>query len=149
MYLRFTTLLLVLGISLSPVSPSDQPTLGVERTDEGIAAQEPAGPPKSIGLTERARSDVALIQVMVDGPEEMIRTLAKDDFSVIVDGRPIMLIAADSQCRIGTGEIRRTARDRRRFALRPPISSTSTSTTSRSSGVRTRSTSRRRWSRSS
>lgn len=39
MYLRFTALLLILGISLGPARASDEPMLGVEGSDESIAAR--------------------------------------------------------------------------------------------------------------
>lgn len=65
-----------------------------------VPAQEPSESPRSIGLTERTRSDIALVQVMVDGPDHLIPTLTAEDFRLIVDGTPVDLIAVDNQCRV-------------------------------------------------
>jgi len=69
-----------------------------------LAAREPVEAPKSIGLIERARSDIALIQVMVDGPDRAIQALTAEEFRLVVDGTEVELIAADNQCRLAEAE---------------------------------------------
>lgn len=63
-----------------------------------LHAQEPANDPKDLGLTERASTRLAQLDVTVTGPEEAISRLTADDFELVVGGRPYDEFLVDSIC---------------------------------------------------
>lgn len=77
----------VIGLALIPVALALLPA--------GIAADDD---PQSSEIVERARTRLAQIDVSVDGPREVVRSLGPSDFELIVDGKPVQDLIVDHIC---------------------------------------------------
>ena len=71
--------------------------IAVALATAGLAA-DPPGEPNDLGLTERATTRLAQIDVTVSGSEKMIRGLTAADFQVMLNGRPVSNVIADDFC---------------------------------------------------
>lgn len=67
----------------------------------GIGQQQDP-PPRDLGLTERAGTALAQLDVTVTGPEDVVDRLGRSDFELRVAGRYIEEFTVDRVCRYGT-----------------------------------------------
>ena len=80
--------------------------LGADTAAEADPREEPAAPPAAASpehplptdLRERTARRLAQLDVTVEGPEEVVRTLTADDFELVVNGRPITSFVVDRLC---------------------------------------------------
>ena len=66
----------------------------------GVGQQEEP-PPRDVGLTERAGTALAQLDVTVTGPADVVDRLGRDDFELRVAGRYVEEFTVDRVCRYG------------------------------------------------
>jgi VWFA-related protein len=85
----------------------------------------PGDEPRPSGIVERAGRELVQLDVTVAGPAQAISGLTRDDFELVVGGRPIDEFLVDRLCRVPDGEpVPVPQRDTATLVSAPPPAST-------------------------